>query len=538
MKKDKEKKLENPKEQNYRDEMDELARIFKEELDKAVADAEDDSDFDDIEKVDVEGYNPKEVSIEEEEKETKKSKKKEKVHYSEEELCDCCGERPRGTKKNPNSIFCEECEAILEKYPYDWKGIFTAIVMFGFMLYSLIMLIGETPIFANAVRGDQALKDGKVYTAIYKYEMAFTHLANNDDMELAKEYKGLFAKHIMAEYRANAISIVWTEADSFFTEKDLKMPWFKDVREAFEDTESLSISMSAVDNIHLKDYQTATSKDIAKDYDKIMATLNSLSGKKIYEKGGVYHDETETDYTPDGSETVYVYDETILNLYKYSVSFASEKSPEIIAGHLEKVIQGSPAMGDFARTNLAVAYIKLGKYAEAEKLANELRENNCETNYYYYITSMLYRYRDKNYDEAVKTCVNGLVMLSKLDDGANIICVEGAHLSMQKTLAYIMQKDYKNAYDSANECLGYEVSYLMNVNGYDEETALGYAKQEYKDLVIMLAIMTNDTEAIEAYDKSVADLGEDAIVHEHITKFRNGEITLEEIVMTGRYDWQ
>ena len=51
-----------------------------------------------------------------------------------ENLCDCCGERPRGTKKNPDSIFCEECEAILEKYPYDWKGLVTIILVLGVLL--------------------------------------------------------------------------------------------------------------------------------------------------------------------------------------------------------------------------------------------------------------------------------------------------------------------------------------------------------------------------------------------------------------------
>ena len=532
MKKDKEKMLNGQEEQNYRDEMDELARIFKEELDKAVAEAEDASDFEDIDKVEVEGYNPKEVAVEEKTEKQEKSKKKEKKQYLEEELCDCCGERPRGTKKNPDSIFCEECEAILEKYPYDWKGILTAVVVIGFMLYSLIMFIGEVPVFANAVRGDQALKDGKIYTALYKYEMAFTHLANNDDIELAQEYKGLFAKHIMAQYRANAINDVWAESEAFFTKKELNMPWYKDIKAAYEETERATISKEAVYGIHLAEYDDVniTKEDIAKDYDKIIAIIDGLSGKKVYEKNGMYYDETQADFKPDGTETVYVYDEAILSLCKYTVAIASEKSPDVVAAHLEEIGTIPTCMSEFIKTNLAVAYARMGKYVEAEKLANELRANNCETNSYYYVMSMVYRYRDKDYNKAVQTCVDGLMMLSSLNNAETIICIEGKYLSMQKTLAY------KNAYDSANEYLEYENAYQTEVLGYSE-SQVTFTPAAY-DLYIMLAIQTNDTEVVESYDKEIEELGDDAFVYEHITSYRNGEMTLEEIVMTGRYDWQ
>ena len=93
-----------PENENYRDEMDELVRIFKEELSKAQEEAEETDDFD-IDNIEVEGYDPKTVSLDE--------KRKAVVDFDNN--CECCGERPRGTKKNPDSIFCEECEAILEK---------------------------------------------------------------------------------------------------------------------------------------------------------------------------------------------------------------------------------------------------------------------------------------------------------------------------------------------------------------------------------------------------------------------------------------
>lgn len=520
---DKKEKLPNGAPQDdYHEEMEELARIFKEELDKAVSDAEDANRFDDLEKVEVEGYDPKSVSLD---------KDKSVEGRGEDELCECCGERPRGTKKHPDSAFCEECEAVLEKYPYDWKGILTAILVVGVMIYSFVMLMMESPAFANSIRGDRALKDGKVFTAIYKYETAFSHI----DSEYAKEYKGLFAKHVIAEYRANALSDVWAETEEFFTETDLKMPWFKDVKEAYDDANLLSISMSAVENIHLADYssaETSSTEKITEDYDRIVGILDGLSGKKIYEKNGEYHDETETDFTPDGTETVYVYDETILNLYKYSAAITADKDYDVIAGFLEKVNGGSLCMSDFAKTNLAVSYVHLGKFDEAEKLAEELRENNCEANNYYYVMSMIYRIRDKDYTKAVDICLEGLNMLAKLDEAYELVAVEGRHLSMQKTLALIMAGKYTEAYESAGECFDYDSYYQSEVLGYSS------AAEEVSDMYIILAIHTGDEDVYNEYAEQVVAAGEDAVVHEHVSLFKEGKITLTEIVNSGRYDWQ
>lgn len=64
---------------DLKEEMDELARIFKEELDKAVKDAEDAAEIDDLDKIEVEGYNPKTLSLD-------KSRKRE--HSAKDELCE------------------------------------------------------------------------------------------------------------------------------------------------------------------------------------------------------------------------------------------------------------------------------------------------------------------------------------------------------------------------------------------------------------------------------------------------------------------
>ena len=150
-----------PESENYRDEMDELVRIFREELGKAQEEAEQEELLEE-EILEVQGYDPKAVSLD--------SSRKRESDY--ENLCDCCGERPRGTKKNPDSIFCEECEAILEKYPYDWKGLVTIILVLGVMIFGAINFAIDTPAFSHMKNGDKFLSEKKYYSAVTEYENA------------------------------------------------------------------------------------------------------------------------------------------------------------------------------------------------------------------------------------------------------------------------------------------------------------------------------------------------------------------------------
>ena len=95
----------SPDAENIKDEMEELAKVFKEELEKAKQEAEELTEG--LENLQVEGYNPQTVSL------------GEKTTIADDELCEYCGERRRGTEKDPDSPYCSECEETLEKYPYD-----------------------------------------------------------------------------------------------------------------------------------------------------------------------------------------------------------------------------------------------------------------------------------------------------------------------------------------------------------------------------------------------------------------------------------
>lgn len=490
-----------PENENYRDEMDELVRIFKEELSKAQEEAEENEDFD-VDNIEVEGYDPKTVSLDE----------KRRAIVDFDNNCECCGERPRGTKKNPDSIFCEECEAILEKYPYDWKGLVSVVVILGVLILGVISFAMDTPAFSYMKNGDKHLKADNYYSAVSEYDMAEACI----DEEVRENYKKLYAKQIVAGYRANNMEMV-TNAFSYFGNSDFLLFMLKDVSEIDEEM-SLMQATTIMIQRHLEDY------DID-EYDKIIAELDSLSGKKIYENNGSYLDETEYEEVPAGAQKGYIYDESWLNIYKYAAAQSCGKDETVMIEFLEKALGHTEYVDRVWTTVLASAYIGTEQYDKAEALLENIKNSNAEGIDDNLILSMLYRYRDKNYQRAVDICVDGLNDLSRLEDGYDLVAQIGYTLSMQKTLNLVMLGKYTDAYESAEECCNYQMDALETVDS------------QSRDLLAILALATQNNEEYEELEQEIEDSGEYGIpFSQDVTDYKAGKITLEEIVMSGRYD--
>ncbi len=488
-----------PENENYRDEMDELVRIFKEELSKAQEEAEETEDFD-IDDVEVEGYDPKTVSLDE----------KRRVVVDYDTYCDCCGERPRGTKKNPDSIFCEECEAILEKYPYDWKGLVSIVVILAVVILGVINFAIDTPAFSYMKKGDKNLKENNIYSAVSDYDMAEACI----EEELRENYKNLYAKQIVAGYKANDMDMV-KNAFTFLNNSKFFLFMQKDVSEIDAEMNLMQATTTLIQQ-HLEEY------DIT-EYDKIIAELDSLSGKIIYESDGYYMDETTVDYTPAGKG--YIYDESWLNIYKYAAAQSNGKDDTVIIGYLEKAMGHTEYVDRIWKPVLASAYVSTGQYDKAEALIQDIKNMNAEGIDYNLVMSMLYRYRDKDYQRAVDICVDGLNSLAALEDGYNLVAQIGYTLSMQKTLSLVMLGKYTEAYESAEECCTYQMDSLETV------------ESQSRDILAILALATKNNETFEELETEIKDSGDYGIpFSQDVTDYKDGKITLEEIVMSGRYD--
>ena len=495
---------ETPENDNYREELDELVRIFREELDKALDEAEDeavDEIQDDVD-YEVQGYNPKEVSRDE--------SRKPIVDFDNN--CECCGERPRGTRKNPNSTFCEECEAILEKYPYDWKGLVAIIVILGVMIFGAINFAMDVPVFSHMKTGDKFVSEKKYYSAIHEYEMAEINI----DEKVRENYKNLYGKRVISGYYALDMDTVNTSL-LYLDDKTLDLYFFKDVKAVSDEISAMQATLMIIQQ-NLKDFEED-------DYDDVVATLEALSGKKIYVKNDMFYDELDTDYKPDGTEDVYICDEGWLNVYKYAAAQTSKKDDSVLIGHLEKAIGSNPYIDRVWSTVLASAYVEAGEYDKAVTLAKEIKEMNAEGVDYNWVMSLVYRYRDKDYQKAIDISVAGLNGLAKLDDAYNLVASLGFTLSMQKTLNLVMLGKYTDAYTSAEECCQYQMD------------AMSTTDSQSRDILAILALATKNTETYDELEKEIKDAGEYAVpFSDDVKNYKEGKITLEEIVMSGRYD--
>ncbi|MBR5320350.1 MAG: hypothetical protein IKU41_00750 [Clostridia bacterium] len=490
----------NNESNDYRAEMEELARIFKEELDKTIEESESTETETEYE---VEGY---EVTMGEQ-------KPVEKL--TEDELCECCGEKARGTEKNPDSPFCSDCEAILEKYPYDWKGATTAIVTLFVTLAAIICFIANVPIFSYTVEAEKAFNEGNLFTANQKFNKALEKIDKEDD----GAYLNIYEKRILLNYNLLDMDSVLNDTEAYFSDFAKKLPMYKDIAEIEEELMKMQASVLVIQDT-LSQYTDISDKN----YDEIIGALDALSGKKIYVKGSSYHLEGEEGFTPTGKEDVYVCSDAWIDMYKYSAAQYLEKDGKIIAGYLSDAAEKSDYVAALVNPLLAATYVGIGEYDKAEALLPGIKEANKENADYYMVESMLYRYRDKDYQKGIDTCVKGLNMLSKIPDSSDMVAQVGYVLSMQKTLNYIMLKDYKSAYASAEECYSYQSeTYSVSL--------------QVRDMYAMLAIETGDYDTFETLEEEIATYGESSAgFSQDVKDYKAGKVTLQELAMNGGYD--
>lgn len=489
--------------ESIQDEMEELAKVFKEELDKAKSEAESLSEG--LENLQIEGYNPQKVTFGEKPK-----------AFTEKKLCEYCGERPAGTDKDPDSSYCSECEHTLEEYPYDYKGVIAAIVTVCIAVAAIFCFALNVPIFSAMKQGDKAVNEGRLYSAMNKYDEA-VRLAENSGSE--KTYINLYAKRAITNFSMVNMNSAVTEIDENIPDFVLKLLTFKKLDNILDETERMQAS-AIIAQQHIANYPDVTEEN----YGDMIADLDNLSGKKIYIKGTEYHDETEKDFTPDGTETVYICDDGWLNMYKYAAAQELKKDPEIIAGFLQACADSSEYMKTLVGSLLASTYAGMGEYDKAKTIADELKAINNESAEWYMVESLLYRYRDNDYEKALNTCDAGLKMLSELPDGKNFVMRYGYMLQIQQALNYVMQDENDLAYQAVTEA-------------YDNLSLTNGLTIPVRDLYAMLAHATGDKEAFEALELEIDAFGEEAYAFsKDVTDYTSGKVTLKEIAESGRYD--
>ncbi|MBR5246060.1 MAG: hypothetical protein IKV25_01655 [Clostridia bacterium] len=492
---------------DLKQEMEDLARIFKEELDKTKQEAEELA----IEELEVEGYNPQKVSKDD-------SNKK-----SDEELCEYCGERARGTEKNPKSPYCQECESLLEKCPYDYKGIIAVLVIACITIGAMFCFAVNMPIFSIMKKADKAATENKIFTALIEYESALEFVENK---ETDHTFYNLHEKRIELYYDLGNIDSVNYEIETYLKEDDLKLPLFKDTREIVSDIEAMEAT-SVIIGQHV-DLNVISEKN----YQETLDELDKLIGKKIYVKGNVYNDSTNESFTPDGTETVYDVDAGWVYIAKYQASVLLEKEAKDYVDDMEKAVESSEFMKSLAGYMLADAYVKVGQYDKAESLAKDLKEINCEATDYYLIMSLVSRYRDKDYNKAIEYTEQGVKALEESSGETAFVMRYSPVLLMQKGINLIMLDKNDEAVDSINDCC-----YALAETYIDSYTTMIVQYPQAWEIAALVSLQVGDNDNYKAMEENLKQTVEDTKQYElDLADLKSGAKTLKNLVESGRYD--
>ena len=493
---------------NIKQEMEDLARIFKEELDKSKKEAEEDLTIAELE---VEGYNPQTVS------------KEETKEKPQEELCEYCGEKARGTEKNPQSPYCQDCETLLEKCPYDYRGIMAVLVMACVVVGAMFCFAVNTPIFATMKKADKATSENRNFTALIEYEKALEFVSNKETDDI---FYNLHAKRIGLYYDLGNIDSVNNEIATYLTEKDTKLPLFKNARAIISDIKAMEAT-SVIISKHV-DLNMVNEKN----YEETLKKLDNLIGKKIYVKGNVYKDETDTDFTPDGTEDEYTVDAGWVYIAKYQASIMLEKDVKDYVDDMEKAVESSQFMKSLAGYMLADAYVKLGEYEKAENLAKDLRVINGEATDYYLIMSMVARYRDKDYNSAIQYADQGIKALEDSSGEEAFVMRYSPVLTMQKGLNLIMMEKYDEAVNAINDCC-----YALSETYVDSYSTMISIYPQAWEIAALASFQAGDEENFKAMEENLKQTVTNSKQYQaDLEDLKSGKKTLKNLVESGRYD--
>ncbi|MGN0520382.1 MAG: tetratricopeptide repeat protein [Candidatus Fimenecus sp.] len=475
-------------EQALHDEMEELAKVFQEELDRAKAEAK--------EVAEAAPVDPEiELSTGEIPPATEKSSSANEP-IPEDELCDCCGEKRRGTAENPNSPYCADCDSGLRHYPFDFLNIFFAIVAICFVFYGGYVFADHTEAFVAVQKADSLRAEKKMYSALDAYASAANTMVNNHiNGEL------VYKREILLAADLGYVSGL-TEPASNIHSWEMSLPHFRSLKKVLDTSADIMATAEAAGSL-LSAYETTAPQDIP--YDDIIAQLDELKTTPV---SSAQTDEDTTEETTASADAyspkAKQYHSAMLAFYKYYVALLSGKDLDTQIVFLEEIRDTAPDMVWLYAPLLSELYAKTGR--DIEPMCKLMSDFNIEDN-----SPALARVIEKRvagqYEEATALCDEALAASEDLS----------SEFYRQKALMLLAQGNYSEAYTTVDTA--YQSSSPSVQTVYTVALCAAAAGEEtaYNEIIDML----------ESYGYTIP---------EEVTGYKDGSVTLDQILFEGDYD--
>jgi len=474
-------------------EMEELARTFQEELDKAKA--EEEIRAGELEKEHEELIQELEDDIRYDEETPEE--------IPEEELCQCCGEKRRGTKENPDSLYCRDCERGLRRYPFELLNVLLVLIVLGLSIFACIHFAQRAGIYATSARAQHLDSKKMLYSA---YSAHANEIKLMQDSEINGE---------LAYQRAVRNLLLTNQLDDIATYEnqfklfELKLPHLKTAYETFKTFESFrlvqldgyQVLYDAVEA--LGDDQDYTKLPYAEIIGKIDALL-SVSTEESYK----YQDSLAegAEESPNYLVKVDNYDPALMEFMKFYAAALSEQDYETQIAHLETIRAAYPELTWLYGAFLGDLYNKSGK--DVTELCEQISSYNVEDDTSDVIKVTSLRIKGEYTDS--------IALAQKNIDKQSSYSYE---FYRQQAICYLLTGEYDNAYKAAGSA--YEAyNYSVQVCEVYAISALADGKTDSYDEIAKLF-----------EENSVA-------MSEEVLGYKDGTLSLEEIFAKGDYDIQ
>lgn len=402
--------------------------------------------------------------------------------YEEQEdaaICECCGENAVSTQYGEDYPYCDECRELMKHYPLRKRGviaILAMIIIFGLSVYLGMDSFEKT---IDVLDAKMLADSGKPLSAIYNL---YGYVSDNDN-DSAKITELLVDSFCNAGYLSDAYQYI----GNVFTAEELEKPSNKKYKEIAESTEAFLATQQATQELVYNAFRGAEF-----DYDEVAAKLDAIAESYVDEEKGIKHESILIDY------------------YKYEL-MEIKGMDEAAQFELLKKAEAADETGIYHWIYLAPLCEVAGKLGETE-LAKEYYEKMIEHN--------------KEDMLAYKAYANSFRYLETPDADAMISICEEAE---------------KNAYNGDNSYLPtLAIAYLIKQQGaLAYETMQQYmASYRYSipdcNLYALCGLYCGNAETYETMKGTLESSGYK--MGETVEKYKNGEMTLAEVIADKRGD--
>lgn len=471
---------------SIQDEMEDLKKTFQEELDKAKAQAK------------AVAENPPEepeILIQDLEDLPKNDEVKPADEVIPEgELCECCGEKRRGNKNNPDSPYCTDCERALRHYPFDLLNVLIALIAVGLSFYACYVFADYSSIYVAAEKADAYVESGKLYSAYTAYNDAATAMTDG-----AVNGEMIYKRSIDNLTQLGGLDYI-TDITTNFKSWEIKLPHMRSVYNAIEFSQELSATRDAGYEIFGELIASdAAAADIP--YDEVISRLDALVGTTVVATA----DDSSTSTTAAFGITAQKYCPEMISFLKFYAAYMCEKDYQTQIGFLEEIKAENPKITWFYGSWLGDLYAKTG--VDVTEFCNYMRSINSEDTSADVIEASALRIKG-DYSGCIAICQ------PKIDENDDYTY----EFYRQMALCYLATGNYTAAYDKANSA--YET----------------YNTLQVCDTLALCCVATGNTDKYNEIDTLLTDNGYS--LSDEVVGYKDGTLTLADIIMKGDFDVQ